>query len=180
MRRPPPLPALPPPSAPPAAQRAGPGPGGQPSPRGPGGRPPAGQSRGVPVAEVPPAARTAPALRSARGRSIPAGRGGLRTEPAPPRAPRCRSRGSRLFSLCFPKQMRHLPGGSSSSYGGSWSLRSIPWCGGFSRAAAPESPLVYDFWAGRERSGARPYPAQLPPGGCSTVPRAPASGARKR
>lgn len=64
-----------------------------------------------------------------------------------------------LIPLCSPKKTRHLPGGSGSSHGGSWTLRSVPCAGDFHRP-----PSVSDFGAGRERSGALPSPAQPPPG----------------
>lgn len=130
--------------------------------------PPAGQRRGGPGGHGPTCRPASPAasreFAEPAARPSPPSAGGCGPEPTTLRAQRCRSQGSWLFSLCFPKQMRHLPGGSSSSYGGGWSLRSIPWCRDFSRAVAPQSPLVSDFWAGRERSGALLCPAQLPPG----------------
>lgn len=171
MRRPPPLPALPPPSAPPTAQRAGPEPGGkrsrptgtQPSPRGPGAAPPASSAgSGRPQSHLPPGQpRRAPGVRSAHSGSIPAERGRLRTGAH-------HAEGSAVPQPRQPIILPLLPKANEAEAAllveKACSLRSIPWCRSFSRAAAPQSPLVSDFWAGRERSGALMYPAELPPG----------------
>lgn len=182
MRRPPPLPALPPPSAPPAAQRAGPEPGGKrgrpadgqrsrrSAPRGPGARgptclPAAPQEFARPTAAPsPPREGLRTVAHRGEGSAVPQPRQPL-ILPLPPKANEAFTRREQLLL---------------------WKKLESPLHpvvqGLFTHCTRVTLRLRFSGREGEKRGTSVPSTAAsgLPPGGCFAIPRPPASGARKR